>query len=42
MSLDEAMNVGGNLRVGLGAGRRSMVTARPVRYVAGVALIAIG
>ena len=37
------MSVGRNLRVGLGAGRRrSMVTARPVRYVAGVALIAIG
>ena len=37
------MSVGRNLRVGLGAGRRrSMVTARPVRYVAGVALIATG
>ena len=37
------MSVGGNLRVGLGAGRRrSMVVARPVRYIAGVAVIAIG
>jgi signal transduction histidine kinase len=37
------MSVGEYLRVGLGAGRRrAMVTVRPVRYVAGVALIAIG
>ena len=43
MSLTRPMSVGGHLRVWQGADRRrSMVTARPVRYVAGVALIAIG